>query len=97
MITKITPSTPAKATASGKIAETGQEITALTLAAGSGAPATAVIHNSEDNAGDEVWKLAAVAGGSDSISFPSPIKLSAGGYVTLAGAGAELSYAKSEV
>lgn len=92
MISKLSPVTPAKIDASGQIAKAGKEIYNLHLVAGSGAAATAVIDASLDGSGTEIYKLAAIAGGNDSVTFPHPIKLTSGAYATLAGAGAELSY-----
>ena len=79
--------------ATGVIADGPVEVSAMTLAAGSGAAATAVLNDSEDGGGTDKWKLAAVSGGDAHISFPKPIPFSIGLYGTLGGAGAILSVA----
>ena len=92
MITKLSPVTPARIDATGVIAVAGKEIYSLHLVAGSGAAATAVIDASIDGNGTEIYKLAAIAGGNDSIAFPHPIKMVSGAYAVLSGSGAKLSY-----
>lgn len=92
MISKLTNVSIKKLDESGKIADTGVEIYGVVLSA-AGADATVVIHNSEDDSGDEVLKLSAVQNTSESISFPHPVSLSAGAYADLSGSNAEVSIA----
>jgi len=90
MIHKLTTTNVKKLTGSGKVADAGCEIYAVVLAAGS-ANATVVIHNSEDNSGTEVLKLAAVASSTEAVSFSHPIQLANGAYATISGTGAEVT------
>lgn len=86
--------TPIMLTASGAVKSSGDGyVSALHLAAGAGAAATAIIDDSTDGSGTDKWKLAAVAGGSDRITFDPPIYFPNGIYATLTGAGAVLSAA----
>ena len=90
MISKLTTTNVVKKVASAKVADGGAEIYALVLAAGSAA-ATVVLHNSEDNTGTEVCKLAAVANSTEAVTFCHPLYLDNGAYVTLTGDGAEVT------
>lgn len=82
---------PIRRPSTGVIRSTGEYICALQLAAGAGDAATAVINDSGDGTGTDMWKLAAVAGGSDRITFDPPIYLPNGIYATLTGSGAVVS------
>lgn len=92
-ISKLTNVSAKKLDETGKISGEGCEIYGITLSAGSQAEATVIIDNSTDGSGDEVWKLSAVAGGSESIAFPHPILCGSGAYATLSGTGAQVSVA----
>ena len=68
-------------------------VSAVALAAGSDAAATVVLNDGLEGGGTDVLTLAAVTGGSATISFPRPVYFSVGIYATLAGSGAVLSIA----
>lgn len=90
MVDKLTTTNIVKKTASAKVVDTGAEIYAIVLAAGSDT-ATVTLYNSEDDSGTEVCKLAAVANSTESVTFCHPIFLSNGAYVAITGTDAEVS------
>lgn len=79
--------------ATGLVVRGGGTISTLNLIAGAGAVATAVINDSTDGLGTDIWVLSALASDNNPCSFSQPIPFSSGLYVTLTGAGAKLSIA----
>ena len=80
-------------TESGAVKAAAGRVSAITLSAGAAAAATVILDDSTASGGTAKWKLAAVAGGGDSISFPEPLLFGVGIYATLGGAGAVVSVA----
>lgn len=79
-------------TSSGAVKSAGGFVYGISLAAGSDA-ATVILDDSTDGSGTDKWKLAAPAGGGDSVSFPEPLKFDTGIYATLTGTDPAVSVA----
>jgi hypothetical protein len=77
-------------TSSGAVKSGAGRVGAISLAAGSDA-ATVILDDSTGGSGTNKWKLAAIANGGDSISFPEPILFGTGIYATLTGTGPAVS------
>lgn len=74
----------------GAVKAAAGRVGAISLAGGTEA-STVILDDSTAGSGTDKWKLAAVIGGGDSISFEEPILFATGIYATLGGAGAVVS------
>lgn len=81
---------PSVLSETGVVKATAGKITAMTLTAGENY-ATAVLDNSTDGTGTELWRLSAAPGTPASIVFNPPIRFNVGIYATLTGTGRYLS------
>lgn len=77
-------------TVTGAVKTSPGRVAAISLAAGSAA-STVTLDDSTAGSGTSKWKLGAITGGGDSISFDEPILFGTGIYATLEGAGAAVS------
>jgi len=79
-------------TSSGVVKAAPGRVSAISLAAGTDA-ATVILDDSTDGNGTDKWKLAALTGDGDSISFPEPLLFGVGIYATITGAAPAVSVA----
>ena len=84
---------PKYLTATGAVKAAPGFVHAISLAGGAAAAGTVILDDSTAGSGTAKWKMAAPAGGGDSVTFDPPIAFAVGIYATLAGEGAAVSVA----